>query len=384
MKIIGWGTISIYHIHPFISSVFYLIRSYAFMQLQNKVFNSKKNDPVFLTLIMFLGELVFGIVILIEELINRNKRFVEKKKKKKKAKTFGRGKITVIKNVQSSKITNALIILVVAGIEFIAFYSFQYIFIEFPKSSDFHSGLRPFKLISDSIFAYLILKCRVYRHHYLSISILVFGILFNINEDHYDIVLQFIFPVIFSLISIGDTAEKWLIDHKFINPINILFYRGVFGASIATILGLFHITWKGNMSLCESFDNIFSSDWKAIFWFSVYFFCSIFYNFFCSITKLYFYPSHIVVFDCFSTIIWRIILDVIGNEQNSNWGLILTGYFLVVFGCMLYHAFVILYFCGFEIHTKYEVDQRSLNEKLELEIMEFLEDNPVNNNNVNH
>lgn len=388
VKIIGLGNLSIYHIHPLLSSAFYLLRSFAFMELiLHYSHNWNDNDPIFLTLIMFLGESVVCVFILIERCINR-KASGNRNKKKYASITKNRSKIEVIRN-KATKLSSTVLLMIfgIAVIEFLCFYGLQNVTTSFEGSSDLQIEIRTFKLLSDSLLCYLVLNYRIHRHHYLSIFILILGItLVTIQNivitDYSDWFLIFIFFGHSYLISLRDIWEKWIIENKFVSAVRILFFRGVYGTIISFALGVIYIFAfpppSIHLPIFTSFQLIFTSNGWTIFWLVVYFVCCIFYNFFYSLTKQYFNPAHTVISDSFSSIMWMIILEIMQknpDQENRYWALLVVGYFLFVFGCLVYNDIIILYFWGLEANTKYEVMQRSLNEMEETQMTNYENDN---------
>ena len=101
-------------------------------------------------------------------------------------------------------------------------------------------------ILITSIFYFLIFKIKLYKHHYLSIIIiiltgfildLVFENIQNDISNHFlSLVLRFLREIIFSLV---DIINKYLMDKKFCSVYEITFYSGLIGLILYGILSIF-------------------------------------------------------------------------------------------------------------------------------------------------
>ena len=88
-----------------------------------------------------------------------------------------------------------------------------------------------------SIFAYLILKLKLHKHHYLCISVIIirsiaYTIIFNVYEkdpskkkDIVPYIVSFVTEIVFSLTYV---MSKYFMLIKYIHPFEIMFFEGIF------------------------------------------------------------------------------------------------------------------------------------------------------------
>ena len=144
-------------------------------------------------------------------------------------------------------------ILLVAVLDF-----FCYLFSNFSGSSnEFYLGIMQINLIFMAIFSYLILKMKLYKHHYLCIFFIllkcvVYFIVFKVFKDFTQesivpLVIGFITEISFCLVYI---LYKYYMQIKYMIPYEIMFFQGLIELlfSIITLI----ITTK-----CNFLDNFF-------------------------------------------------------------------------------------------------------------------------------
>ena len=144
-------------------------------------------------------------------------------------------------------------ILLVAVLDF-----FCYLFSNFSGSSnEFYLGIMQINLIFMAIFSYLILKMKLYKHHYLCIFFIllkcvVYFIVFKVFKDFTEesivpLVIGFITEISFCLVYI---LYKYYMQIKYMIPYEIMLFQGLIELlfSIITLI----ITTK-----CNFLDNFF-------------------------------------------------------------------------------------------------------------------------------
>ena len=92
-------------------------------------------------------------------------------------------------------------------------------------------------IIFMSIFAYLILKLKLHKHHYLCISVIIirsiaYTIIFNVykkdpskKNDFVPYIVSFVTEIVFSLTYV---MSKYFMLIKYIHPFEIMFFEGIF------------------------------------------------------------------------------------------------------------------------------------------------------------
>ena len=136
----------------------------------------------------------------------------------------------------------------------------------------------PFALVVMSISCYFILKMKLYKHHYLSlIIIIVLGLAHNIiskkfNKGNIEIYLNYIITfltdLVFNVLLL--VIYKYLMTKKFVKSFEILFYEGIFESVIGIIILI--ITKKINI-INNFFDYYHSLNTKEIIVFILLIIC---------------------------------------------------------------------------------------------------------------
>ena len=215
-----------------------------------------------------------------------------------------------------------------------------------------------------SLFSYLLLKTKLYKHHYLSIILLVvFGITHNFIADHFTVVslkenyighiINFFAEGIFNILYV---LYKFFMIKKFIKSYEILFFQGLIESIIGIIM--LTITTKYYPKL-DSFNMYIENiEGKEIF----VFISLIFINFVTFVTIFIiidiFTPFHIFLLNNLA----EIIFGFFDGTYKIEIYLKIIYYIFIIISIIIVLVFIEiiqLNFCGLSTMTKKNIEERA-------------------------
>ena len=215
-----------------------------------------------------------------------------------------------------------------------------------------------------SLFSYLLLKTKLYKHHYLSIILLVvFGIIHNFIADHFTVVslkenyighiINFFAEGIFNILYV---LYKFFMIKKFIKSYEILFFQGLIESIIGIIM--LTITTKYYPKL-DSFNMYIENiEGKEIF----VFISLIFINFVTFVTIFIiidiFTPFHIFLLNNLAEIIFGFFDGTFKIEIYLK----IIYYIFIIISIIIILVFIEiiqLNFCGLSTMTKKNIEERA-------------------------
>ena len=226
-----------------------------------------------------------------------------------------------------------------------------------------------FDILFMSLFSYMILKTKLYRHQYFSIIIIIiFGFILNIIEyfkldnndnklDFFKIFMKFLCEI---CLSIGIVIIKYNMDKTYCTPYEICCFQGLFGLILNIIvlviintLGveISHIKYPNNFY--ELFDNYDIYDFIICFIIIIVYFV---YNIVLLITCDYFTPFHILI-----TSIIKECYNYLQLDENTN--LNILGFFILVIIAFMFLVFIEIIeinVCNISYNTKNNIETRAL------------------------
>ena len=218
-NLISFGKINKYYFLIPVGAIFYIFL--IFIEGESIFFSEEYKHPIIYCLLYSLGLSLSFLFLIIYKIFNKSR----------KAKT----NIAIIeqKNIISSpkqivsKKEKFLWILLVSIIDYITFAFYSFYWIE-PKNL---INYWPFDISSLSLFSFLLLKTKLYKHHYISIiSILILGIAFDLVLDKYNKInilkniICFVTEILFQLTYV---LYKFFMLKKYIKSYEILFFEGI-------------------------------------------------------------------------------------------------------------------------------------------------------------
>ena len=310
-----------------------------------------KQHPVIITINYAMGLCLSFILLIIYKLYN---------KRNKNKNILNQEKIVYTHNKRISKKEKFFWILLAAPFDFFATLIYSYNWI---KEEDILCYW-PTNIILMALFSYLILKKKLFKHHYLSIIIItVFGLAHNfvsglfekekIKQNYKGYIIYFFAEGTLNVLYV---LYKFFMIKKFIKSYGILFFEGL----IELILGiiLLVITTKYYPQL-DSFITYFKDiDGKEIA-----IFCSlILINFFTYLTIFII----IDIFTPFYTLLLNILSEIIsgffaGTYDKEIYKTILYFIFMIIcfFMVLVFTEIIQLNFCGLSTMTKKNIEERA-------------------------
>ena len=223
-----------------------------------------------------------------------------------------------------------------------------------------------FDIIFLSLFSYIILKIKIYKHHYLSIIvIIVTGIIVDIIIGHYNNISD-IKNILFKLlteimISLDVVVTKYTMENKYYSPYEMCFYAGIFEFILYSLLLLlsYHLKFLDNFKADMKIFEL-----KDICIFIILIILLFIYNLFNYITVKKTSTFHILIIIILGELA-PYILEIIDNKYKSYKIItIILGLFLILFMTLIFNEIIELNFLGLEEYTKKNIYIRSkLDEK---------------------
>jgi len=233
-----------------------------------------------------------------------------------------------------------------------------------------------FNIVFFSIFSYLTMGIKLYKHQYFSSGIMIFlAIILNcVNlytatvKDIPRLILSILIEIIYSL---GIVLNKYSMEYIYCDPFEISFYEGLFGLICNTILLIIfqNIELKKNpiiLKICKYtiyghkiyFDNVNEYLSKLTFseclFFILTFLSRWIFNLFALITMHYYTASHVIIL----LILGEIELPF---ETGFNWknGLFFTICFFLFIMIAIYTEIIELNFWNLSYNTKKNIQKRA-------------------------
>ena len=343
-------------------------------------FNSAIYTPI-----MFLGELLAGLIIYIYQ-----KQFFAKDKIKELSK-FASIQLKRVKGQKlfiDNKIKITFLIFYLALCDFVQFVitlsTSKYI----KNSGSAEVRLRGLLTIYAALFYYYILRFPIFKHQ--KFSLIVIGICLVIEiiteyifqdlsyADFFIFILLIIIMEFFSSMLVA--VEKYLFEFNNLNPFFVLMFEGVFGSILSFTYSLFK----------SSFDDIIrfkknnsSSDFALlIFALIIYLLLSGLKNIFRVLTTKIYSPATTTFMNYILNPFFLLYFYITeAGERNTVYFIInfIISTILSFIGCV-YNEFLILFFCGLERDTHRQIMIRSLNETELGYINNFIENDEVEDN----
>ena len=215
-----------------------------------------------------------------------------------------------------------------------------------------------FDILFVNIFSIFILKTKLYRFQYLSLSIIVvLGIILNFlylydleEEEEYILLIILSIEVMYSL---KNVINKYSMEFNFCSPYEIGFYEGFFSLIVSTLLLYFTQLDKFN----EYYQKL---DTREIIIFIGTMICRWFFNIFGLITVKVYTPSHIVLILIFGEIAFAFFGKYSWKIYPSIAILIIILFMLLVFT-----EIIELHFCGLQYDTKKNISDRALSQEMD-------------------
>ena len=221
-----------------------------------------------------------------------------------------------------------------------------------------------FDILFISLFSYLILKKKIYKHHYISIIIIIITgvsldiILGNYNDFYYNIgpnIINFVCEILFSL---GLVINRYTMEFKFCSVYEICFYQGIIGFFLYVLL---LILSKYIKFLNNFFDNFEGFKTKHIFIFIIIVIFQFIHNLCIFNTIINTSTCHILIIIVLGELS-HYFINLFYGKDNSI--IIIIALLFILFMILIFIEVIELNFFGLSKNTKKNITLRAkLDEK---------------------
>ena len=320
-----------------------------------------------MTLLMFLGEFIAGLLLYLYELS-----FLPKKKI-----TYFMGiKLIQAKSDLKPSDTNIKIYFLIFIASFFDFVEYMISTYYLAKYSDMSNTLEMrlsgILTISSALFFYFLLKLPIHKHHFFSLSVILFCLIIIIISEYifqYIHVKKFTFKLLLIFFihffnSLLDSIEKYLLEYDFVNPFKTLMLEGIFGFILTFIYSFLENSF---IEIKEYYDNNKKLNFSFfIFCLLLYFMLSGGRNAYRVVTNKIYSPMTKSLTDYFLNPIVIIYYFIIENdfrcgEKKSIFYFCLNFIFSIIIDICscVYNEILILFFCDLEYNTHKEIAYRA-------------------------
>lgn len=366
---------------PFMSIIFTYARKIETI-LMGKIIGF--NGSLLLTLIMFLSEIISGIIFFLYE-----KKYFTLPKKRKTVMSL---EIKLKENSDEIKPndTQLTIYLYIFVIAYIDFFEFMVDTLYIPKykniSDSLFIRLKTILTLCSGIISLFLLKFSIYKHQKFSllmiffclISVIIVEYIFMESNTNFFFVLFLIFMNYF-FDSFFDVIEKYLLDFDFINRFKLIFLEGIFGFILTSFYSFVENPFKEIKAVYEEKKYKF---YLLINFLVIYFLLCAGRNIYRVMTNKMYFPITRSLTDSILDPLLLIYYYLFENDfyikskNEQNIIFFLINLFLsltfVFFGCV-YNEVLVLQCCELDYDTYYQVSRRATSSEVdEMELIENL------------
>ena len=354
------------------------------------------NNSLIFTSLMFLGEFLTGLIlyIYIEKFsLNNRTSLLEK------INTLGY--IAKRKLEIDNKTKIFLLIIVSSFFDFTEFLISAGIHKFITLSGSFESRIRGIVTLNCGLFCKFLLRLNIFKHQIFSLVIIVFCILIVIITEfifqEFSIFLSlaqfimiiFLIFILLIILSLQGVVEKYLFEINQLSPFYLLMYEGIFGFIFSSIYYPFNNPF-GELDIYKN-EKTTSEFSILIFCFILYIILSGLKNAFRLQTIKLYSPMNSTFMQYILNPFYIIYYFASGNDflfkgkRNVAFFIInlLMSLILTFCGCV-YNEFIILFCCGLERDTHFQVTKRSEIEGDIGDIDRILDENDEDNKNINN
>ena len=214
-------------------------------------------------------------------------------------------------------------------------------------------------ILITSLFYYLLFKIKLYRHHYLSMIIIILtGLVIDLvlknfqNDITNNLLLLFMRIIRETLFSLNDVLNKYMMEKKFCSPYEICLYTGLIDLIFYGIFEIFDYFFLELDNFGEYFNNFNSTEFWVCLGVIVTQFGLYLVNLI--ITQKH-TPCHIFIVCVFGQLAYYLDFSV-----NSI--LLILCFIFILFMSLIFNEIIELNFCGLSDNTKKNIIIRADNE----------------------
>ena len=211
-------------------------------------------------------------------------------------------------------------------------------------------------ILITSIFYYWFFKIKLFKHHYLSIIIIILIgfiidlVLKNLQNDISDNLTLFLFRVIREILySFHDVINKYIMEKKFGSIYEIALSNGIITLILLLIFAVLDYNFFGLDDYEEYFNNFNGTELLVIFWVMITqlgLYLSL------MITNRNYTPCHLFIIFVFGQLAYYI--DFSGNSI-----IVLLCLIFILFMALIFNEIIELNFCGLSDNTKRKISERA-------------------------
>ena len=322
-----------------------IIKYFFEVETSNKNEIYYKENAYFNLISLNIADLLAGFLVLFTEIQMKTKKKEEIKKTKNTQE--------LIYNDYSIKRNKFIYIFIISIFNLLgsSIELFYYLFYEEQINKENFEWLISVDIITRIIFSKIILKTRLYKHHFISLVIFFIGFLpmtiFGIlNPDNY----LYIFLVFIknTLYAIGDIFSKILLTEKFVLPHYLIFWKGIFVFFIHIIL--FNILF---FTVGIRFSYFYNDTFSIIF-LRIFNIVILLPKNLCVMKVIYLFTPHHVGFLNVVISLKNYILYISSKGTKNAIFVIITilSLFIVIIGTLIFNEMIIVKVFGLDKDTK--------------------------------
>ena len=230
------------------------------------------------------------------------------------------------------------------------------------------------EILITSLFYYLIFKKKLYKHHYLSVVLIILIgliidlVLGNLQKDiseHYLLLLmRFLREILYSF---HDVIDKYIMEKKFGSIYEIALYTGIINILLLGIFSVLDYYFFGLDDLPKYFNNFNGTELLVIFGVMItqlgLYLCLI-------ITNKNYTPCHLFIIFVFGQLAYYIDFSGISI-------IIIFCLILILFFSLIFNEIIEINFFGLSDNTKKNIIQRAQNEENFIYKSETIDENDI-------
>ena len=324
-----------------------------------------KEDNVLLLIYYNISDLLTGILVLISKQLRKSTEKEEVKEKQQPRYEL----IYNDNNIVYLKKRTILLIALISIFYFVGQSSSCFFVLIFSRKTN-KTGISLFnftQLIFKIILSRYFLKLMIYKHHIVSMIILIIGFLplfivemkniINVFEIYkYENLFDILFLVLEIIgMSLGETLSKITFNKHFIFPEKLIFYRGILTLLIHCFIIVPILYFSGQIHLYKNIILFFSESSAITILANLLYFFFIFIKNIITMKVIYFYsPIH----TSFLNSIFYYFICMISYSPIDDFTLLeiilyTISIMLIIFGALLFCEIIIINKYGLNNHTKY-------------------------------
>lgn len=226
-----------------------------------------------------------------------------------------------------------------------------------------------FEILIFIILSIILLKEKLYRHHYFSLGIISFTLLilvisFIICHKEKKVLKAFLFYFVLSLLfCLYDVLGKKYMNLYYNSPYNIMFTIGLITTIILMIydtIVYFFFKFKDYGIIIGFQENVYFSN---LYLFLLELICEFLWNLGIWLTLYYFTPCHFIISESISEYIYYTIDAINSDAENKNYSsfniiLYSVCYVINIISALIFNEIIILNFKGLSEFTKTKIRER--------------------------